>query len=1197
MVKHIEKGSKCFLKKGEPLMQIEKKEDKLGNDIENSSEFDTDQDIGPFQNKHLIPTTSQDQDALDGILRIYLKSTQIDFSHYKQTTVLRRIARRMSLSNKNSYPEYLLFLENNESEIEQLYDDLLLSHTEFFRDPSVFDALKENVFPNLVQHKSEKNPIRFWVAGCSTGEEIYSLAMCFHEYITEHNSPVTVQFFGTDLNPRHIVTARRAVYPDKIRKSVSEERLMRYFDTIPEGLRLTKQIREMCVFAVQDVTQDPPLPTIDLVSCRNVLIYFDSALQEIVIPLFHFALKPNGYLLLGSSETMGKFPDLFIPVNEKVNLYSKRHMRIKPMYRFPVNQMSSKSRTGLSLIAVPIATKQSTGCQDIAREIDNILLSTFAPPCLLVDSSMQIRQFRGNTFPYLTPASGEASLKLSKMTSEGLMPDIYVAIEEAKKKKEKISKKNVAFKQHDIITFIDLCVIPIQDPSTGETCFLITFEKRESPVESQEWSTELVGSVDDERVRLQNELQSTKEHLQSIIDEKDEVNQDLWAANEEIQSTNEELQSVNEEMEAAKEELESSNEELITLNEELRAKHIEQKESEQKFRSYIENALDGVFVINNAGFFQDANAAMCILLGYTRDELFNINAQQVITKEYLEKFNLSIETIKDGGKYSEEFNFVRKDGSTFIGLLGASKIDENQLLGIVKDITARKQIEEDLRESVYFFRESQRAAFIGSYKADFALDYWESSEVLDQIFGIDQNYSGSIQGWWDIVHPDDFEMLKRYLREDVVQKRIPFNKEYRIIRKSDGEVRWVNGLGKVSFDDFGNLISMIGTVQDITERKKTELILQNTQKLDALGVLAGGIAHDFNNLLGGIFGNIDLAIEGTTDCKVDAYLSKAINTIDRARGLTAQLLTFAKGGSPVRQLTSLVPFVQETVSFALSGSNVSCRFDLDEDLWRCSIDKYQIGQVVNNIVINATQAMPNGGTILIKAQNNSLKEKEHPALVDGNYVTISIKDCGDGIPKEVMPRIFDPFFSTKAKGHGLGLATCYSIVNRHGGCIDVQSELGKGTVFHIYLPASQDACVENTAPVVSHNGRGTIIVMDDEMVMREIIGTMLEAMGYKTVCVSEGGEVLKLFTNKESCNNDVVALIFDLTIPGGMGGVAAVTEIRKLNVRIPVFVASGYADDPVMKNPADYGFTASICKPFRKTELVEMLEMHLENLP
>ena len=225
--------------------------------------------------------------ALKQILDIFMRSARIDFSHYRQTTIVRRIARRISLSNTSGYAEYLTHLQNSPDEIEQLYSDLLLSHTEFFRDPAVFDALQVEVFPCLLENAPPKAPLRIWVAGCSTGEEVYSLAICLNEYLSEHHLDTTAQFFGTDLNERNIHTARRAVYTDKILKTVSQSRIARYFDRTQGGFRVNKLIREMCIFAVQDVTQDPPFPSMDMVSCRNVLIYFDAFLQETVIPLFH----------------------------------------------------------------------------------------------------------------------------------------------------------------------------------------------------------------------------------------------------------------------------------------------------------------------------------------------------------------------------------------------------------------------------------------------------------------------------------------------------------------------------------------------------------------------------------------------------------------------------------------------------------------------------------------------------------------------------------------------------------------------------------------------------------------------------------------------------------------------------------------------------------------------------------------------
>jgi two-component system CheB/CheR fusion protein len=1023
------------------------------------------------ENDEFIPVTSQEQAALEGILQLFIKSAHIDFSHYRQTTVLRRIARRISLSNKNNYVDYLTFLENNPNEVEQLYDDLLLSHTEFFRDPAVFEALKGSVFPGLVSHRTTKTPIRIWVAGCSTGEEVYSLAIALHEYITEHKPTITVQFFGTDLNLRHITTARKGLYSEKIRKTVSKERLALYFDETSGGLQVTKQIREMCVFAVQDVTQDPPFPSIDLVSCRNVLIYFDATLQEIVLPLFHFALKSNGFLLLGSSESMGKFTDLFLPANEKINLYTKRFTRIKPLYHFPVSQLSSKLRGDYGQIPIPLPVKSIGGCLDIKEKIDTIL-DTFVPPSLVVDCNMLIRQFRGDTSPYVTPASGEASLKLSKMASSGLMPDIYVAIEEAKRKKEKVTKKNISFRQHDSINTVTLTIFPITDPSSEETCFLITFEKQETAYSLGAASMEQYDGADSELMRLKNDLQSTKEHLQSIVDEKDEVNQEMWAANEEIQSTNEELQSVNEEMEAAKEELEASNEELVALNEELRAKNIDLKIEKDYSENIVDTAKAIILTIDVNGRIKTFNNFATELTGYSETE--------VIGKEWT---------------------------STFI-----PQEERDSIAKVFKDVLCA--------------------------------------------------------------------MPEFFIHENLILTK----------NRSERLIRWSNSLMR---DPLGEICGILSIGMDITDHQRMEEELQKTQKLESLGILAGGIAHDFNNLLSGLFGYIEVAQRHSKDEKITHALSKALATMDRARGLTSQLLTFSKGGSPIRKVGKLIPFIQETAQFALSGANVSCSFDIQDNLSSCNFDKNQIGQVIDNIIINAQQAMLRGGKLEVAAHNVDIKEKDHPTLYSGRYIRISIKDYGVGIPKELLTRIFDPFFSTKAKGHGLGLATCYSIIKRHSGCIEVESEIGKGSTFHVYLPASVESLLPATEPMlVQHMGSGTFLIMDDEEIIRDVIGEILKSLGYTVVCKQNGKDAIDFLESEIKAGRKISGMIFDLTIPGGMGGREAITEVRKLDKEIPVFVASGYAQDPVMSNPTKYGFTASICKPFITNDLVEMLNSY-----
>jgi PAS domain S-box-containing protein len=432
------------------------------------------------------------------------------------------------------------------------------------------------------------------------------------------------------------------------------------------------------------------------------------------------------------------------------------------------------------------------------------------------------------------------------------------------------------------------------------------------------------------------------------------------------------------------------------------------------------------------------------------------------------------------------------------------------VIEVVEDITERKRAEEALRESEFFFKESQRAAFIGSYKGDLFAGLWESSEVLDQIFGIDESYNRSVQGWLDLVHPDEREMMDRYFLEEVISKRKPFNKEYRIIRKSDGEIRWVNGLGKVDFDSERNVISLIGTIQDITERKRTEEALLKTQKLESLGVLAGGIAHDFNNLLGGIFGYLEMArMTCETSSKAADYLDKALRTFSRAKDLTQQLLTFSKGGDPIRKTGSIAPILQESTQFALSGSNVSCSFHIADDLFLCDFDENQIGQVIDNIVINAVQAMPLGGTLTVVAANIEVMTGEISSLKQGMYVHVSFTDTGIGIPQSIMPRIFDPFFTTKHKGNGLGLATVYSIVKKHDGEITVESQPDKGTTFHLYLPVSKmDAVTQIDMKPNFHKGKGRILIMDDEESIREILGDMLRMMGYDVEYALDGHDAL-----------------------------------------------------------------------------------------
>ena len=546
---------------------------------------------------------------------------------------------------------------------------------------------------------------------------------------------------------------------------------------------------------------------------------------------------------------------------------------------------------------------------------------------------------------------------------------------------------------------------------------------------------------------------------------------------------------------------------------------------------------------------------------------------------------------------------VRGPKPMWISIIARSLWDEREsrivaIVGAVKDITERKRTEEDLLRSQTLLRssiESIKGAFISSIDKEYNYLYFNNAHKkrMKDVYGSDIEVGKNLMDCIPI--PEDREMVKgrygRALRGDYVTIVDSYRDEATTYESSFNPIR---DAGDEVIGATGFAIDITDRVNAEKEKRKSAEYLQQVQRLESLGILAGGIAHDFNNLLTGIFGFIDLARSQTTEPAITAPLSQAIETMERAKGLTRQLLTFAKGGAPVRKPASISTLVKEMAAFASSGSNVQCEYDLPDDLWHCAMDGNQIGQVIQNLMINAIQAMPLGGTIQIAARNVSLTENEHPTLKKGDYVSLSFRDQGTGIPKDVLPRIFDPFFTTKEKGHGLGLAICHSIVTRHDGAIGASSQPGKGAVFHIHLPACRPAHLEPPKPSrVPHSGSGRFLVMDDEEPVRNVLAAMLQSFGYSVVCWKNGKEAMESFRRETGKGDPIAGMILDLTIPGGMGGKEVAEEIRRTDRDVLLFVASGYAEDPIMARPNDYGFTASIAKPFNRAELTELLETHM----
>ncbi len=410
-------------------------------------------------------------------------------------------------------------------------------------------------------------------------------------------------------------------------------------------------------------------------------------------------------------------------------------------------------------------------------------------------------------------------------------------------------------------------------------------------------------------------------------------------------------------------------------------------------------------------------------------------------------------------------------------------------------------------------------------------------------------------------------------------------------RKKDGTTYPVNILA--NYQIFGKKEYIFVFAHDITEEKKIEEERQKIQKLESVAILAGGIAHDFNNFLNGIIGNISLAILEAKDNEgLSNILNDAKDAADMAKNLTRQLLTFSNGGTPIKEATSIEKIIKEVAEFSLRGSNVRCLYDIPKDIWKAEADKNQIGQVISNLIINADQAMPEGGTIRIKLENTTIKEDSALALNAGKYIKITIEDKGLGIAEKHLPKIFDPYFTTKQKGSGLGLATTYSIIEKHNGYITVDSKLGVGTTFCIYLPATttrDKPQKENSEEEQSNGLKGRILLMDDEKIVRNALKRMLEKIGYETEFAIDGKEALEKYKKRLKIKKPFDAVILDLTIPGGMGGKETIKKMLELDPDVKAIVASGYSNDSVMANYKDYGFKGIITKPFDTNELSEAI--------
>ena len=616
-------------------------------------------------------------------------------------------------------------------------------------------------------------------------------------------------------------------------------------------------------------------------------------------------------------------------------------------------------------------------------------------------------------------------------------------------------------------------------------------------------------------------------------------------------------------------------------------------ESERRYRTLAEAAHDMIFIIDSEDKVQYANSFAAQSLGYSPEDIIGTPRETLFPADTTSRQKSFLQKVFKNGEplYSEsETRF--KNHKLWIGTMLVPIKDEggevNSVLGISRDITETKKTEEAIKKSEEKYRmlieNIQDGVFIiQDAKIKFLNEAFAKiiGYTAEELVGID------IQ---KLIAPEDLDIVMDRYQQRLAGKDVPKEYEFLMLHK-DGVTRVIVNM-LVGLVDYQGRTASMGTVKDVTEHKKMEAELQKAQKLESLGILAGGIAHDFNNILTAITGNISLAkMYAQPGLEVFDILTEAEKASLRAKNLTTQLLTFSKGGIPVKRLSSIPKLIKDSCSFALSGSKIKCEISSPDNLWPVEIDEGQISQVIHHMIINAQQAMPEGGIIKVKAENISA-DAEHPLpLKGGKYLKISIKDHGIGISEEHLAKIFDPYFTTKQEGSGLGLASAYSIIKKHDGHITAESKLGEGTTFYIYLPASEKKIpiVKDIMASPAGRGKGKVLVVDDDDTVRLVVGRMLGQCGYEAEFAEDGDKAIDLYKKAKATGQPFDAVIIDLIIPAGMGGKEAIKKLIEIDPDVRAIVSSGYSDDPVMSNFKEYGFKDAMAKPYEIAELRQML--------
>jgi two-component system, chemotaxis family, CheB/CheR fusion protein len=1132
--------------------------------------------------------TEESEKALLDVMGMLQVHTGHDFRHYKRATVLRRIERRMQVNGLHDLMAYRKFLEQHQDETMALLQDMLISVTNFFRDRDAFDALERDVIPKIFENTPEGEQVRAWSLGCATGEEAYSLAMLLADQNALMSKSKSIQIFASDIDERAINIARHGLYPDSIIADVSPSRLRQYFDKEEQHYRVKRDIREQVLFALHNVLRDPPFSKLNLVSCRNLLIYLNRDIQKRVIEILHYALRPHGYLFLGSAESVDLASGLFVPIDKKHRIYQAANARSGSFHAMP-SLLGPSER----LHPVKASKNRSERRRTSPQEVHQRLLEDYAPPSILIDENNDVVYATRQAGRFLHYPGGETSNNILTTIHPDLQLELRAALFRATQSHQNVTTRYVAMAEGKKTSSVRIVICPAQDQHAATGMTLLVFEELSEPIEAQV----AIVSPDNNSValHLEEELKQTKEQLRSVIDQYEVALEDLKASNEELQAINEELRSTTEEMETSKEELQSTNEELITVNLEMKMKVDETAKANDDLQNFI-SATEIAVVFIDRGMR---------IKRYTRPstKIFNLIATDIDRSLLDITHRLEYPDIaQDIEQVFEKLQPVEREvrsteGLWYIAKLLPYRTAEDRIEGVVLsfiDISRRKLVEQRLQES------EQRMRLIAASTRDYAIATMDMDGIVtswnngaERLFGYSEKEMLGQRG--EMLYTQEDRTAGAFQDElDRARKDGRAEDDRWHVRK-DGSRVFCSGITSPLIDE--KICGFVKIARDLTSSKRirdqqeAKLAWERQERVRAEEAARvrdeffAVLSHELKQPLNLIQLTAEM-LSRLPETEKLPTVTRSATTIKRMVDSQARIIDDLMDLSRLHtgkltlactqvNLNEAVSHVVNLMSGDAQQKDIALVFEQTARELIVHGDMVRIEQVVWNLLSNALKFTPAGGKVYVRLRR------------EGDNACIEVTDTGKGIPPEFLPFIFDMFRQANTGttrqygGLGIGLALVKQLVSSHGGQVEVESRGdNQGTQFRVFLPVTLPK-QKISAPTLAEGSRTLagkrVLLVDDATETLESLGNQLGMEGAKVSSASGGAEALKIATD---ASEPYHLIISDIGMPD-MDGYTLLAELRKVKATAtaPAIALSGFTRPADVACALAAGFETHVRKP------------------